>query len=104
MHRVPSFRVSRNSQEELVRESQTDVGKSKGVSAVFRFLVRNIYFEMFVVCSVRIYDEGHITNTRCHLTEQCSFSLPRRLTESEITEFRIDSQSFVLKDCNIIVN
>ena len=57
MHRVPSFRVSRNSQEELVRESQTDVGKSKGVSAVFRFLVRNIYFKMFVVCSVRIYDK-----------------------------------------------
>ena len=53
VHRVSSSRMSRNSQEELVRESQTDVGKSKGVSAVFRFLVRNISFKMFVVCSVR---------------------------------------------------
>ena len=56
VHRVPSFRVSRNSQEELVRESQTDVGKSKGVSAVFRFLVRNISFNMFVVCSELLQD------------------------------------------------
>ena len=105
VHRVSSFRMSRNSQEKLVRKSKTYVGKSQGVSAVFRFHVRvKIYDFVFLWWEIEVLVNGRLISSdwwwRTHNSKIChvmsfyrtivKFSSIKSLTRLKLQGLRIE--------------